>query len=104
MFNTLFTSLVRISSRLQCRNIADTLQIVIFLGVFEQDLRPATLLAVPELYMKGQRSAGFNFKVYLGWMFMAVSEAVIIFFSMWGLWAHTPFSKENTLFPMGNMT
>jgi len=87
MFNTLFTSLV-----------------VIFLGIFEQDLRASTLLAAPELYTKGQRSAGFNFKVYLGWMFMAVSEAMIIFFTMWGLWGEAIFSSENSIFPMGNMT
>ncbi|KAF2168212.1 hypothetical protein M409DRAFT_53511 [Zasmidium cellare ATCC 36951] len=87
MFNTLFTSLT-----------------IIFLGIFEQDLRASTLLAVPELYTKGQRSGGFNIKVYLGWMLIAVSEAMIIFFSMWGLWGDAIFSAENTIFPMGNMT
>ncbi|CAK4034379.1 phospholipid-translocating P-type ATPase [Lecanosticta acicola] len=87
MFNTLFTSLT-----------------VIFLGVFEQDLRASTLLAVPELYTKGQRGAGFNLKVYLGWMFTAVCEAVIIFFTMWGLYGDAIFNAENTIFPMGNMT
>ncbi|KAK4504860.1 hypothetical protein PRZ48_002823 [Zasmidium cellare] len=87
MFNTLFTSLT-----------------IIFLGIFEQDLRASTLLAVPELYTKGQRSGGFNLKVYLGWMFIAVSEAFIIFYCMWGLWGDAIFSAENTIFPMGNMT
>ncbi|TKA79649.1 hypothetical protein B0A55_03429 [Friedmanniomyces simplex] len=69
MFNTLFTSLV-----------------VIFLGIFEQDLHASTLIAVPELYTKGQRSGGFNFRIYLGWMFMAASQAMI------------------SLYPLGDMT
>jgi phospholipid-translocating ATPase len=60
MFNTLFTSLP-----------------VIFMGVFEKDLAASTLLAVPELYTKGQRNGGFNFRVYLGWMFMASAEAMV---------------------------
>lgn len=62
MFNTLFTSLP-----------------VIFLGIFEKDLRPSTLLAVPELYTLGQRNGGFNLVIYAGWVFMASTEAVLIF-------------------------
>lgn len=69
MFNTLFTSLP-----------------VIFMGVFEKDLAASTLLAVPELYTKGQRNGGFNFRIYLGWMFVAASEAMIVFWCMWGLY------------------
>lgn len=87
MFNTLFTSLV-----------------VIFLGIFEQDLRASTLIAVPELYLMGQRSGGFNFKVYLGWMFMAVSEAMIVFFTMYGIYGTAVFTLDQSLFPMGDLT
>ncbi|KAE9373441.1 putative phospholipid-transporting ATPase [Stipitochalara longipes BDJ] len=65
VFNTLFTSLP-----------------VIFLGIFEQDLNASTLLAVPELYTQGQRNEGFNIKKYIGWMFMASSESMIIFFTI----------------------
>lgn len=68
MFNTLFTSLC-----------------VIFLGIFTKDLAASTLLAVPELYTKGQRNGGFNIRLYLGWTFMATCEAMVIFFSMFGL-------------------
>ncbi|KAJ6096618.1 hypothetical protein N7486_007364 [Penicillium sp. IBT 16267x] len=68
MFNTLFTSLA-----------------VIFLGIFTKDLAASTLLAVPELYTKGQRNGGFNIRLWLGWSFMAACEAVIIFFTMYGL-------------------
>jgi len=87
MFNTLFTSLV-----------------VIFLGIFEKDLHESTLIAVPELYTKGQRSAGFNFKVYFGWMFMAASEAMIVFFTMWSLFGEATFTSDNSSYAMGDMT
>ncbi|TID18852.1 phospholipid-translocating P-type ATPase [Venturia nashicola] len=87
MFNTLFTSLP-----------------VIFTGIFEKDLLPATLLAVPELYTKGQKNGGFNLRIYLGWTFMASVEAMIIFFCMWSLFGEVAFTDDNSLFAMGDMT
>ena len=84
MFNTLFTSLP-----------------VIFLGIFEKDLAASTLIAVPELYTKGQRSAGFNFKVYFAWMFVAVCESVFIFYTMYGLYGEAIFTTGQDLFSMG---
>ena len=87
MFNTLFTSLP-----------------VIFLGVFEKDLLPQTLIAVPELYTKGQRNGGFNFKIFLAWIFMASSEAVMVFFLMLGLYAQATFTKDQGLYAIGSLT
>jgi phospholipid-translocating ATPase len=87
MFNTLFTSLP-----------------VIFLGVFEKDLSASTLLAVPELYTKGQRNGGFNFKVYLGWMFMASAEAMVVYFCMLGLYGQALFTEDNSIFALGSLT
>ncbi|KAF2259271.1 phospholipid-translocating P-type ATPase [Lojkania enalia] len=87
MFNTLFTSLP-----------------VIFMGVFEKDLAASTLLAVPELYTKGQRNGGFNFKVYLGWMFMASSEAMVVYFCMLGLYGQALFTEDNSIFALGSLT
>jgi phospholipid-translocating ATPase len=87
MFNTLFTSLP-----------------VIFMGVFEKDLAASTLLAVPELYVKGQRNGGFNFKVYLGWMFMASAEAMVVYFCMLGLYGQTAFRDDDSIFPLGSVT
>jgi phospholipid-translocating ATPase len=87
MFNTLFTSLP-----------------VIFMGVFERDLSAATLLAVPELYTKGQRNGGFNFKVYLGWTFMASAEAVVVYYCMLGLYGQALFTEDNSLIAMGTLT
>jgi len=87
MFNTLFTSLP-----------------VIFMGIFEKDLAASTLLAVPELYTIGQRNGGFNIKIYLTWVFMACSEAIVIFFIMLGLYGQILFTKDNGLLAMGALT
>lgn len=74
------------------------------MGIFEKDLSASTLLAVPELYTKGQLSTGFNLKVYLGWMFLGSSEAIIIFFIMLRLFGEATFTKDNTLYAMGVLT
>ncbi|THW92302.1 phospholipid-translocating P-type ATPase [Aureobasidium pullulans] len=87
MFNTLFTSLP-----------------VIFLGIFEKDLLPQTLIAVPELYTKGQRNGGFNFKIFLAWIFMASSEAIMVYFIMFGLYAQATFTKDQGLYAIGSLT
>ncbi|EDN03451.1 conserved hypothetical protein [Histoplasma mississippiense (nom. inval.)] len=87
MFNTFFTSLP-----------------VIFLGIFEKDLAASTLLAVPELYTKGQRNGSFNIKLYLGWAFMGSCEAVIIYFTMYGLFGNAIFTLDNGVFAMGLLT
>ncbi|KAF2796744.1 phospholipid-translocating P-type ATPase [Melanomma pulvis-pyrius CBS 109.77] len=87
MFNTLFTSLP-----------------VIFMGIFEKDLSASTLLAVPELYTKGQRNGAFNFKVYIGWMFMASAEAMVVYFCMLGLYGQALFTDDNTIFALGSLT
>jgi len=87
MFNTLFTSLP-----------------VIFMGVFEKDLSASTLLAVPELYTIGQRNGGFNIRVYLGWMFMASAEAMVVYFVMLGLWGQAKWTVDESIFPAGMIT
>jgi len=87
MFNTLFTSLP-----------------VIFLGIFEQDLRASTLLAVPELYTKGQRSEGFNYKIFFAWTFMGTCEAMIVYFLMLGLYGNAAITPDNSIYPMGDLT
>lgn len=88
MFNTLFTSLA-----------------VIFLGIFTKDLAAPTLLAVPELYTKGQRHAGFNMWLYLGWTFMATCEAMIIYFMMYGLFGDVLLNGTgNDIYTLGLVT
>ncbi|KAF2398847.1 phospholipid-translocating P-type ATPase [Trichodelitschia bisporula] len=87
MFNTLFTSLP-----------------VIFIGIFEQDLSAATLLAVPELYALGQRDGAFNARIYLAWMFMAAGSAMVVYFCMYALFGQVAFTRDNGLFAMGDLT
>ncbi|CAI7601272.1 unnamed protein product [Penicillium pancosmium] len=88
MFNTLFTSLC-----------------VIFLGIFTKDLAASTLLAVPELYTKGQQHGGFNIRLWLGWTFMATCEAMIIFFCMYGLFGMVQINPSDVdTFALGLLT
>ena len=88
MFNTLFTSLP-----------------VIFMGIFEQDLRASTLMAVPELYATlGPKNRGFNIPLYLGWIALAASDAMIIFFLMIGLFGQSLFTEGKDIFAMGDLT
>jgi phospholipid-translocating ATPase len=87
MFNTLFTSLP-----------------VIFMGVFEKDLAASTLLAAPELYMKGQRNGGFSIKIYLWWAFLAACEAVLIFNTTHGIYGEALFTTDNGLYATGALT
>ncbi|KAL8768896.1 MAG: hypothetical protein Q9209_004950 [Squamulea sp. 1 TL-2023] len=87
MFNTLFTSLP-----------------VIFVGIFEKDLSATTLLAAPELYNFGHRNGGFSIRIYAGWIFMASSEAMVVYFLMLGLYGKAIFTLDNGLYAMGVMT
>lgn len=83
MFNTLFTSLP-----------------VLCIGMFEKDLKPMTLLAIPELYSIGRLSQSFNLRVFLYWMFLAALNSLIITFLNWKIWAVSSLS-DNTVYPIG---
>ncbi|KAI5810975.1 phospholipid-translocating P-type ATPase [Peziza echinospora] len=87
MFNTLFTSLP-----------------VIFLGIFEKDLSASTLLAVPELYQRGQRGDGFNYRKYFGWMFLASTQAMIIYFMIHNLYGGAYTVKDNGVYAIGALS
>lgn len=87
LFNTLFTSLP-----------------VIFMGIFEKDLRSSTLLAVPELYSIGHRSGGFNLTIYAGWIFMASSEAVLIYFLIYAIYGRVRINDSDDLYSLGTLT
>jgi phospholipid-translocating ATPase len=84
-FNTLFTSLP-----------------VLIMGIFEKDLASSTLLAVPELYTKGQSDGGFNLLIFLGWMAMGATESMIVYFSMLGLYGMCQ-ATNSSLFAMGDL-
>lgn len=83
MFNTLFTSLP-----------------VICIGILEKDLKASTLIAVPELYAKGQKNEGFDIYIFAGWIVIGASQSVISSFTTYYIYGHN-LLKENTIFPFG---
>lgn len=83
MFNTLFTSLA-----------------VICIGMFDKDLSPATLLAVPELYATGRLYQAFNLKVFLYWMALASLQSVAVSFTAYFVWGFTAL-RDNSSLPLG---
>lgn len=83
MFNTLFTSLP-----------------VLCIGIFEKDLKPITLLSVPELYSFGRLSEGFNIWIFLEWMVIGACNAVMITFLNTVVWGESSLI-DNTLYPVG---
>ena len=83
MFNTLFTSLP-----------------VICIGIFEKDLKPSTLLAVPELYTKGQKNESFGLVIFIGWMVVAASHSVITSFVTYYLYGDYAWI-DNSVYPLG---
>lgn len=87
VFNTLFTSLC-----------------CICMGIWEQDLQANTLLAIPELYIYGQRNMGLNVWNFIRWMFLAAVEGVICWYGIWaGYGWIVPSGRDNTLYPLGQL-
>ncbi|TQV94843.1 phospholipid-translocating P-type ATPase, flippase [Cordyceps javanica] len=86
LFNTLFSSLA-----------------VILPGIFEQDLRAETLLAVPELYTFGQRNKAFNYRLYIGWLLMGVASSFIVYYSTWAVYNSALFTEDTSLYAMGTV-
>ncbi|KAK1970913.1 phospholipid-translocating P-type ATPase [Colletotrichum sublineola] len=87
VFNTLFTSLC-----------------VICMGVWEQDLSADTLLAVPELYMYGQRNMGLNLVKYTAWMFSGACQGVLAYWGVWAGYVWFARSSDQGLFAVGNLS
>lgn len=85
MFNTLFTSLP-----------------VLCVGMFDKDLKPSTLLAVPELYAIGRNYRAFNLKVFLYWMALAALQSVGVSFMAYFVWGFTA-TKDNSTLPLGTL-
>jgi phospholipid-translocating ATPase len=86
MFNTLFTSLP-----------------VLCIGICERDLNPTTLIAVPELYAKGQKNEGFGLLRFLGWMVIAASQSVIVSFMCYYIYGFYAL-KDNTLYSLSTIS
>lgn len=87
VFNTLFTSLCTIC-----------------MGIWEQDLRAETLLAIPELYVYGQRDMGLNLGKYVRWMLLAAIEGVMAWYGVWaGYGWISPRAKDEGLYALGTL-
>lgn len=87
VFNTLFTSLC-----------------CICMGIWEQDLSAETLLAVPELYVYGQRNMGLNIWKYVRWMALGAVEGVIAWYGIWaGYGMISPGARDEGLYPLGQL-
>lgn len=87
-------------------NILFTSLAVIVPGVWEQDLAAGTLLAVPELYVYGQRGEALNFSRYLSWMVGGVVEGLVVFFGCWagyGYFGQAGDMRDGGLFALGNL-
>ncbi|CDK27470.1 unnamed protein product [Kuraishia capsulata CBS 1993] len=83
MFNTLFTSLP-----------------VLCIGMFEKDLRPSTLLAVPELYSKGRNYESFNLRLFVYWVLLGAAQSTALSFLAWNVYG-TNATKDNTTMALG---
>ncbi|KXJ92109.1 P-type ATPase [Microdochium bolleyi] len=87
VFNTLFTSLCTIC-----------------MGIWEQDLSADTLLAVPELYVHGQRNRELNIPRFLGWMAAGATEGVFVYLGLWAACsAFGQQTRDDGLFAFGNL-
>ncbi|KAI5868263.1 phospholipid-translocating P-type ATPase [Durotheca rogersii] len=86
VFNILFTSLC-----------------VICMGVWEQDLDAETLLAVPELYVHGQRNRELNMARFVRWMAAAATEGVLVWLAAWASYSVFGQARDDGLFALGNL-
>ncbi|KAG8160657.1 hypothetical protein KVR01_008921 [Diaporthe batatas] len=89
VLNVLFTSLATIAP-----------------GIWEQDLTQETLLAVPELYVYGQRGEALNLSRYLGWMVGAAVEGILTFYGCWagyGYFGQAGGFRDQGLFALGDL-
>lgn len=87
-------------------NVMFTSLAVIIPGMFEQDLKAETLLAVPELYSYGQKGKALNFVRFLRWMVAGGAEGVLVFYGCWagyGYFGQLGGSRDDGLFALGNL-
>ena len=93
------------SSALTVYGILFTIGATMALGAWERDLKPRTLMAVPELYAYGQRAMGLNWGVFFSWMANAILAGSAIAFIAWagygGAYPETP--DDNGIYAVGTL-
>ena len=86
VFNTLFTSLC-----------------VIVMGIWEKDLNPETLIAIPELYVHGQSNLELNWATSLGWIICAGIEGIVVWFVCWAAYGSPDYWGDDGIFAFGDL-
>lgn len=84
-YNTLFTSLP-----------------IIMLGIIDKELEQYTLLAVPELYKKGQKQTSLNFKRVIEWITLGIFYSAINYFMVHSLYMPN-ITVGQDLYAMGDI-
>ncbi|KAK5635170.1 hypothetical protein RRF57_010882 [Xylaria bambusicola] len=84
-------------------NILFTSLCVLCMGIWEQDLRAETLLAVPELYVHGQRNRELNFPRFVAWMTGAVIDGTLVWVLLWLGYNVFGRPRDNGLFAFGDL-
>ncbi|KAI9150845.1 putative phospholipid-transporting ATPase [Paramyrothecium foliicola] len=77
---------------------------MVVIGVYDQDLEPRTLLAVPELYAYGQGGEGLNMKVFFSWVGNALLSGVIVYRGTWHGYVRSEIVEDNGLYAQGALT
>ncbi|KAM0186114.1 hypothetical protein ACHAPI_011892 [Fusarium lateritium] len=81
-----------------------TAAVILVIGMYEQDLKAETLLAVPELYVYGQNGEGLTTAVYLGWVTNALTAGFVIFAISWaGYSGGVETVYDNGLYAQGTL-
>lgn len=91
------------SSSLTVLNTLFTSLCVIIMGIFEQDLRAETLLAIPELYVYGQKNLGLNLPDYILWIIGATAQGMIVWLVAWAAYGFNNAMGDNGLFAFGDL-
>ncbi|KAI1825513.1 hypothetical protein F4861DRAFT_193755 [Xylaria intraflava] len=84
-------------------NILFTSLCVLCMGIWEQDLSAETLLAVPELYVHGQRNRELNFPRFIGWITRAVIDGTLVWVLIWLGYNVFGQPRDNGLFAFGDL-
>ncbi|KAI0398363.1 hypothetical protein F5Y17DRAFT_410106 [Xylariaceae sp. FL0594] len=84
-------------------NVLFTSLCVLCMGIFEQDLSAETLLAVPELYVHGQRNRELNFLRFILWMTGAVMQGTLLWVLVWLGYGVLGRPRDNGLFAFGDL-
>ncbi|KAI0966549.1 hypothetical protein F4678DRAFT_289222 [Xylaria arbuscula] len=84
-------------------NILFTSLCVLCMGIWEQDLRADTLLAVPELYVHGQRNRELNFFRFIVWITGAVIDGTLVWVLLWLGYNVFGRPRDDGLFAFGDL-